>query len=201
MKILLVDDHVMIIEALAQMVRKYFPRAQISTAADRAAALNFLAANEDCDALVSDLSFHGKMDGYALVKEVSSKYPEMGVIVLSMHDEHAFVRKALVEGARGYIVKTDPPEEICRAIESVVAGKTYLSSSLNAKKIGELEPSAQELSAREQEIAQLVKRGASSKVIGEKLSISPRTVEVHRRNLMRKLEVHNTAQLVALLNK
>ena len=200
MKVLLVDDHLMVIEALGQMLGKSLPSVRVSTANDRLAALNFLKNNRDCRAVVCDLSFHGKMEGYLLVKELAERYPHLPVVVLSMHAEIAFVRKAFAEGALGYVLKTDSPEEICKAIEAVMKGEKYLSSSLKEKEVFAAgAPPSQSLSAREQEIAQLVRAGASSKVIGEKLKISPRTVEVHRRNIMKKLNVHNTAQLVAVL--
>jgi DNA-binding NarL/FixJ family response regulator len=199
MKVLLVDDHLMVIEALGQLLAQRLPYVKISTAIDENAALGFLKLNRDCGAVVSDLSFRGKMEGYHLVKEITERHPQLPVVVLSMHAEAAFVRKAFAEGALGYVLKTDSPEEICRAIEAVVKGEKFLSSALNEKDVFGGSVAPHELSAREQEIAQLVRAGASSKAIGEKLKISPRTVEVHRRNIMKKLNVHNTAQLVAML--
>lgn len=200
MKILLVDDHQMIIEALAQFVGQHFSQAKITTVTDRTAAMNFLKANRDCRVLVTDLSFHGKMEGYALLAEATEKYPHLATVVLSMHTEVAFLRKAITEGAVAYIVKTDPPQEICRAIESALRGERYLSSSLSLHSKSVEADGGNQLSPREREIAQLVRSGASSKTIGEQLKISARTVEVHRRNIMKKLNVHNAAQLVAALS-
>lgn len=201
MKVLLVDDHLMIIEALAQLLSRRYPKFRVHTATSKDEALAFLKANSDCRMVVSDLSFHGKMEGYSLVNEISEKFPSVSAIVLSMHSEQAFVRKAMAEGARGYILKTESPEEIGLAIEKAAGGETYLSPSLRSANEGRNASAHHDLSARELEIARLVRSGASSKVIGEKLDISPRTVEVHRRNIMKKLQVSNTAQLVAALEK
>ncbi|MDD5702285.1 MAG: response regulator transcription factor [Dehalococcoidales bacterium] len=153
--------------------------------------------------LVLDLMMSG-INGLEVTRQLNKKYPGLGIIILSMHSNEAYVLEALRSGAKAYILKESPPEELIRAIREVSSGRRYLSSPLSEKAIEAytqkidikpLDPYDQ-LTIREREILQLTVQGYTNTEIASKLYISPRTAETHRTNLMRKLSLHNNSQLI-----
>ena len=197
MKLLIVDDHRLVVEALAALLKKEFPAATVDctfSAADASQAFRL----RDWDVLLCDLNMDGRIQGFSVVTEALKIHPAIKVIMLSMHSERAFVRRALSVGAHAYVVKTEAPEKIFEAIHSVCAGQQYLSPSVATLDMSKDVVSP--LTTRELEVALLVVQGDSSKDIAKRLTISVRTVEVHRRSLMNKLDVNNVAQLVSALS-
>jgi two-component system, NarL family, response regulator NreC len=200
--IILADDH--------QVVRKGL-RALLSTEQDfnivgeAGNGLETVKLVEDLkpDILVLDLMMSG-INGLEVTRQLIKKFPQIGIVVLSMHSNEAYVLEALRSGAKAYILKESPPEELVRAIREVAAGRRYLSTPLTERAIEaytqktEVKPvdSFDQLTIREREILQLTAEGCTSAEIATRLYISPRTVETHRTNLMRKLELHNHAQLI-----
>jgi DNA-binding NarL/FixJ family response regulator len=199
MNVLLIDDHQLVLEALAELINRKVETLKVFKASAKEEALQMLNSLQDLGAVICDLNFGGKLEGFSILRQVIENNPSLPCVVLSMHSEEALIGKALSLGARGFVVKNDPPEEIFAAIQSVLLGETYLSKSAREASRASGLPVA--LSVREQEIAELVATGSSSKVIGERLGISHRTVEVHRQNIMKKLNVQNAAQLVNVLRQ
>ncbi|MBL7941984.1 MAG: response regulator transcription factor, partial [Flavobacteriales bacterium] len=133
-------------------------------------------------------------------RAIRQKFPEVRIIILSMHDEKSMISKMLDIGADGYVLKNSDKLSLTRAIEDVMAGRQYLSEEANAILLSparnQFSGKLSELTDREIEILKLVAEGLSNKEIGDKLFISHRTVDTHRTNLMTKLNVHNVAGLV-----
>jgi two-component system response regulator NreC len=145
------------------------------------------------------------LNGIETLKEIKKHYPKIKTIILTMHEEKSLVKKMTDLGANGFLFKNSDIEELIIAMESVMKGKSYFSVSLrneliNNDLIGESESNFDSkkslLTEREIEIIKLIVEGLSNKEIADKLFISPRTVDTHRTNLMKKLEVNNVAGLV-----
>jgi DNA-binding NarL/FixJ family response regulator len=140
------------------------------------------------------------MGGVDFMKELAKSKHDVKVIVLTMHDEKAMIRTLLELGAHGYLLKNSSRDELIQAIEGVIQGEQHLSEEVHTMLLtpdkdlrsGKLA----ELTEREVEILKCVAEGLSNKEIGDKLFISPRTVDTHRTNVMQKLELHNVAGMV-----
>jgi two-component system, NarL family, invasion response regulator UvrY len=145
--------------------------------------------------------------GFDAVPLISKFSPGTKVIAVSMHSQPAYAKKMLQLGARGYVTKNSSREEMLTAIEAVKNGKKYICSEIkdiiadnliNGNVTG---PGVKELSMRELEVIKYLKEGLSSKEIGIKMFISIRTVEVHRHNILKKLQIKNTAGLINYINQ
>lgn len=196
MKVLFLDDHLIVAEALSQFFKSQFPEAEVHICNRSEDKNHFIGPEKNYDFIFCDLNFNGVYAGFTLIKEIKFLYPLTPVIVLSMHSEKSLVTKSIDLGANGFITKSDPPDSIIEAIHQTKLNVLYLSPTILSTLEDSDLTSEQKLSSREQEIASLVTSGLSSKEIAEKLNISHRTVEVHRRNMMKKMGVTNTAQLV-----
>jgi len=155
------------------------------------------------DILVLDLMMSG-INGLEVTRQLNKKGVKTGIVILSMHNNEAYVLEALRSGAKAYILKDSPPDELTRAIREVSSGRRYLSSPLTERAIAAYTQKAEvklidpyeQLTTREREILQLAAQGCTNSEIASRLYISPRTVETHRTNLMRKLGLHNHTQLI-----
>jgi len=152
--------------------------------------------------LVLDLLMPG-LSGLEVARQVRQRAPETRVIVLSMHANEAYVLEALRHGAAAYVLKATSSTELVQAVRAVVAGRRYLSRPLTERALAayaqraEATPDLYEtLTTREREVLHLAAEGCSNSEIGARLSISPRTVEIHRRHLMRKLGLQSQTELV-----
>jgi two-component system, NarL family, response regulator NreC len=201
-KIVLADDH--------QVVRKGF-KALLSTepdfniigeAGDGFETLKLVEQLQP-DVLVLDLMMSG-INGLEVTRQLSKKNFKTGIVILSMHSNEGYVLEALRCGAKAYILKESPPEELTKAIKEVASGRRYLSPPLSELAIEAYTQKAEvktfepydQLTTREREILQLAAQGCTNTEIANKLFISSRTVETHRTNLMRKLNLHNHVQLI-----
>jgi two-component system response regulator NreC len=155
------------------------------------------------DVLILDLMLKG-INGLEVTRQLSKKCPKTNIIILSMHNNEAYVLEALRAGAKAYILKESPPDELVHAINEVMAGRRYLSSTLSERAIdsyiqkaeGQTTFPYENLTTREREILQLTAQGLSNTDMANRLFISPRTVETHRTNIMHKLNLHNSSQLL-----
>lgn len=198
MKILLVDDHAIVLDGLRAILQQqkeediYY----ISTVMSAEEALVHLEKNE-VDLMITDFNLPG-MDGLALIRRVKKTKPGLKIILLSMHDEPHLVREILKEGIQGYILKKDSHQELIRAISTVQSGKIFLSDDVSKILIQNIHFPEDErlLTDREREILKLIAREYSNKEIAEQLFISERTVETHRKNIFRKTK---TSSLVGLI--
>jgi RNA polymerase sigma factor (sigma-70 family) len=151
------------------------------------------------DVLVIDLTMP-ELNGMEVVGRVRALSPHTKVLVLSMHAGAEFVRPALRAGALGYVVKGTGLDDLVTAIRAVAAGERFLDAAATAATLDEdfLPDAADELerlTPREREVLQLVAEGFSNREIGERLGVTPKTIDVHRTSLMKKLDLHNAAAL------
>jgi len=199
-KILLVDDHPMIRHGLRNLLADTPNFQVVGEASDGLEALQELDLRKP-DVLVVDLMMPN-LNGLEVLAQVKKISPATHTIVFSMQSAAPYVMEALRAGAMGYLLKDTGAGEIVAAIRSVMQGDRYLSERV--AKLLEVENQEHDLipdlyatlTMREREVLQMVAEGKSSTEIGEKLSISPRTVEIHRSKLMKKLSLKNQAELI-----
>ena len=196
-KVVLVDDHHIILDGLTSLLETD-PQFKIIASLESAEqALEFFQKDQP-DILLTDYSLPG-MTGLDLFKKVKSLYPKMRVAVLSMHDEASVVRNILKEGVHGYLLKNIQQFELRSALKQIYMGYPYVSPEITRIMMTELNQPEQKsdlLTEREREILKLIAKEYSNKQMAEKLFISERTVETHRKNIFRKT---NTNTLVGLI--
>lgn len=203
-RVLIVDDHTLLRAGLRALLAED-PSIEIvgeaSDGRDAVRAVGQLAP----DLVLMDLTMPG-MNGIEAATEIKRRYPDVRILVMTLHKTEDFIHASLKAGADGYILKDATHEELRVAIRSVLQGKTYLSMDVSGKVVsgylGRGKATAgssvfDTLTHREREILKLVAEGKSNKAIAEFLSLSVKTVEKHRSNLMSKLDVHNSAGLTA----
>jgi two-component system, NarL family, response regulator NreC len=199
--ILLVDDHPIVRQGLRHLLEGEPEFKVLGEAGDGVEAL-LLAERLKPNILVVDMMMPG-LNGLEVLRQVKHISPGTRTIVLSMQSADAYVIEALKHGAAGYVLKETGPSELVNAVREVIHGNQYLSAKLSerlqasGRRIMDIPSDVYEtLTAREREILQMTAEGRTSQEIGDKLIISPRTVEVHRSNLMNKLGIKNQADLI-----
>ncbi len=211
-KVMIVDDQQIIIDGITALL-KIERNIKICGGCNNPQLLTEKITECDPNVILMDFNMPGK-DGIECLKEVHTLWPEMKVLMLTGYDDLALIREALKNGAAGYVKKNIDKEELLKAIVTVVSGSRFLDSSVQEKIIQsfidtESGPNASTfsgnvnsiLSKREQEVLRLIVDGKKSLEIAEQLFISINTVDTHRKNILAKCEVKNTAQLVAIANK
>ena len=202
-RVLLADDHPVVRQGLHRLLESEPDFTVVAETGDGLETIR-LAAQFRPDVLIVDLMMPG-LNGLEVTRQVVQEDPGIHVIVLSMHKEDAYVVKALRNGAQGYVLKDTGPSELTHAIREVIQGERYLSARLQDRMIDVLarkdskenQPNPYELlSSREREVFHLILESCTSGDIARRLSISPRTAEVHRANLMRKLGVSTQIELI-----
>jgi DNA-binding NarL/FixJ family response regulator len=204
--VLVIDDHPIVREGIAQLLAQQVDLSCCGSAIDGASA-RVAVAEHAPDVAVLDLSL-GRDSGLDLIPALVEEYPGLAVLVLSMHDEALYAKRALQAGARGYIMKHEGTDLLLQAIRTVVAGQIYVSPRVNATLLRTLAgartaqtPVEQgplaELSNRELEVYRLVGQGLSTKEIATQLYLSAKTVESHRTHIRQKLGLDSTAALIA----
>jgi len=203
-RIFLVEDHTILREGLRALLTAEPNFEIIGEAADGREAVRFVEKQVP-DLILMDLSMP-RMTGMDAIREIKKRYPATKIIALTVHKTEEYLRTTLQAGADGYVLKDATHEELMLAIQNVLKGKTYLSPGVSEKVIeGYLEgkesqiPSStlELLSPREREVLKLIAEGYKNKEIAADLCISLKTVEKHRANLMKKLDLHNAAALTA----
>lgn len=196
-RVLLADDHTLVRQALGALLATENDIEVVAEAGDGADVLR-LAAEYAPDIVVMDVSMP-KINGIEATKELLSSRPDTKVIALSAYADKRFVLGMLEAGATGYIVKAGAGDELLRAIRSVMNNQTFLCSEVSATLVeaahGKAKGKESELGRREREVIKLLAEGLRSSEIATSLHIAPSTVEVHRRNIMRKLDMHSIAEL------
>ena len=196
-RIALVDDHQIVIDGL-QAVLTTIEDFRIVGSANSGIDLIELLSKEEVDLIMMDISMP-RMDGIEATEMVKEKYPNIKVLILSMHDDTKQTERAVNAGADGYLLKNAGVEEIDLAIRKAVNGETYYSEKImqNILQSMKTEKKTQvELSERELEVLKLIAKEFTTKEIAEQLFISHHTVESHRKNLLFKLDVRGVAGLV-----
>ncbi len=192
MKILLVDDHAIVSDGLQALLQGIEGLEIVNKLTSGDFALAYLKQNE-VDLLITDYAMPD-MDGITLVKKAKQLKPELKIIVLSMHDEVVMIREMLSAGVDGYVLKKYAQQELVNAIETVNNGRQYWSAEVNKALLSSLLPQEMpenHITERELEVLRLLAQELTSKQIADKLFISERTVETHRKNLMRKTGANN----------
>ena len=201
LRILLVDDHKMFREALRAMLEKEPGLEVVAEAGDGPEAVR-LAWETSPDVACMDIGLPG-MNGVEATRALLAACPAIKVIALSAHAEQRFVLDMMNAGAAGYVIKANAGEELLRAISAVHDNRTYLCPDIAGAVTGALfagreerpRPLADRLGARERQVLGLVAEGFTSAQIADSLRIAQSTVDVHRRNIMRKLDLHSVADL------
>ncbi len=202
--LLLADDHRVVRRGL-RLLFEAQPDFVVRGEADNGLEAVQLAERFKPDVLIVDLMMPG-INGLEVARQVRERVPQTRVVILSMHANEAYVLEAMRTGAAAYVLKEATAEELMHAVREVLAGRRYLSSPFSEHAIeaymqktqGDNVPfdSYETLTTREREVLQLAAEGHSNNEIAKRLSISPRTAEAHRTNLMRKLSIHSQAELI-----
>jgi two-component system response regulator NreC len=200
--LLLADDHPVVRQGLRALLEAE-PGFQIVGEADDGVAAAQLAERLKPDVLLVDVMMPG-LNGLEVTRQVRQRCPCTRVIVLSMHANEAYVLEALRHGAAGYVLKESSTAELVQAVRTVVAGRRHLSPPLSERAIEAYAQKAapspldiyETLTTREREVLQMAAEGRRNSEIAARLAISPRTAETHRTHLMRKLGLHNQADLI-----
>jgi two-component system, NarL family, nitrate/nitrite response regulator NarL len=197
-RVILVDDHPLVRDGLRARLEAMPHLCVIGEAgnADEALALAADEANSP-DLALMDVGMAG-MSGIQLAALFHERHPGIRVLMLSMHDNVEYVTQAVRAGASGYVLKDSPATEIVHAIDAVLAGKTFFSAGLAARMIQarSMQTPLERLTPRELEILDALALGLSSKQIAQQHGLSVRTVETHRLNLKRKLDIDGQAELI-----
>lgn len=195
--VFIVDDHKLILDAWTRLLKDFDQIEIIGTASTGQKAHS--AINElRPDIVLMDINLNGD-SGIELTGEISKTLPKTKIIGLSMHDDIVFVKQMLRKGASGYLTKNIDTVELVQAIEEVYSGNTYVCREIKDREFFQSLTDASEksnITYKELEVIKLVIKGNTSKQIGELLNIAKRTVDTHRYNVMKKLELNNVTQLI-----
>jgi DNA-binding NarL/FixJ family response regulator len=198
-KILIADDHALFRAGLRALLTDAAGRDGVLEAGDGAEAVR-LAREHAPELVFLDIAMP-VLGGLAAIEQVKAAQPAARVIVLSMHLNEEYIRRALAAGADGYMVKDSAPSELQVAVQAVMHGRHYLSPAAASLLIQQAMPGIREadplqaLSPRQTEVLRMVAQGLSTKEIARVLSLSPKTVDIHRAQIMQRLDIHDVAGL------
>lgn len=196
--VIIVDDHPVVIEGLRSLLQKNESLEIAGCFTTGKETLDFLTGHS-ADVILLDISLTD-MNGADLCLKIKKRYPSTCVLAISNHNERSIITQMLQNGASGYLLKNSSSEELTRSIMDAIHGCLTLSNEVQSILAhGDMTfRQIPGLTRREKEILKMVAGGMTTSDIGEKLFISPLTVETHRRNLMQKFEVNNTASLIRI---
>lgn len=207
-KILIADDHSMIRDGVKNLLAKNKDLTVVGEASSGREAVSKYSDLHP-DLVILDISMPD-MNGMEVAQEILRGNAEAKIIILSMYDDEDYISRCMEYGVKGYVVKNETGEELDYAVKTVLNGQNYFSSQVqqvifkkysnNVTKKKEKEPDVK-LTSREVEIVKLISEGLTSQQMADKLFISPRTVETHRANLMKKTGVKNSIELVKKMEK
>lgn len=199
-RLLVLDDHPMMREGLAQLINNETDLMVCGEAGSGREGLDLIGKLKP-DLLLADISLPDK-NGIEVIKETQALHPGVAVLVISMHDESLYAERVLRAGARGYIMKQEGGKKLMEAIRHVLSGKIYLSEKMSATILESLgrgskdgRGSMENLTDREFEVFQLLGTGKGTREIAEQIHLSPKTVEAHRANIKRKLALKTGPEL------
>lgn len=202
-RLMIVDDHKMIRDGIRLMLKNN-PEIKVIAEADNGfEAVKYIDNNPDAvDVILMDISMP-KLNGIAATKDIKENHKNINILAITMHLEESYITDMMKAGSSGYILKESGKEELIEAILKVAEGKLYFSSDVSSVIIsnmmneGERHYSKNVISDREREVIKYVSQGISNAEIGSLMCLSSRTIESHRRNILQKLELKNTAELIA----
>lgn len=201
-RVFVVDDHPLVRDHLRILLDQagFLPCGQADNAAE---ALEMIGTGSP-DVVIADITLGRGRNGLELVKEIKARYPELPVLVLSMHEEAIFAERVMRAGASGYLSKQEPPANIIAAIRQVLNGETYMSARtaevlarrfIQGKKQGGCASAVESLTDRELEVFQLIGQGRNSRAIAEELHLDYKTIETYRGRIKAKLHLANSTEL------
>ncbi len=199
-RILIVDDHALLREGLQSLLSAEPGMKVVGTAEDADDGVDKISRLQP-DVVLTDLAMPetGSVDA---IRQIRKAHPDLRIIALTFHREDGYIHAALQAGADGYVLKDDSRDELVLAIRSVLAGKNYLSPAicdtviqvyLSGVQKRQLKPSWHALTRRERQVIKMIAEGLKTREIAEKLSLSPKTIEKHRTNMMNKLDLHSVS--------
>ena len=192
-RVLLVDDHPLVREGLKARLNAV-PGLEVVGEAGNATEAFAVVGQAQPDLVLMDIGMKD-VNGIELTAELLASHPKLHVLMLSMYDNPEYVHRAMQAGARGYVLKDAPSDEIVSAIEAITAGQTYLSAAISGRLLRSQTPRPM-LSLRESQILAALGKGHASRQIAQDLALSVRTVETHRQNIRRKLNLDGQAELI-----
>ncbi|MFF5995597.1 response regulator transcription factor [Lysinibacillus sp. KU-BSD001] len=200
MKVLLVDDHVLIRKGITLLLEQYHNIEVVGEASDGEECFQLIYQVKP-DVILLDISIPNGMDGLAVTQKVKKDFPTIKIVILTMHNEIAYVQRAIDMDADGYILKNSKGNQVYEAIRAVYDGRTYYDVGIPGEQLEKLfkkkgKNNADILSNREQEIVRLTILGYTNLQIADKLFISSKTVENHKSNIMQKLNLKSKAELI-----
>jgi DNA-binding NarL/FixJ family response regulator len=201
-KVLVVDDHPIVRQGLALLINRESDLMVCGEAEDARMAMQSIITDKP-DIMVVDISLNGP-DGLDLLKDIRTRYPELPVLILSMHDESIYAERALRAGAQGYIMKQEAAEKVLVALRRILSNEIYVSERIANRMLqryigspGEGRPSSvADLTDRELEVFRLIGEGHSTRQIAEQLHISVKTVESYQAHIKEKLSLRSARELV-----
>ena len=203
-KIVIVEDHAIIRDGLRSLLNQHKDMEVVGEAEDGLNAIRCIK-NKEPDLVILDINMP-KMDGLSVVHEIKSILPQIKIIILTMFKDEEYVIEAFKAGVEGYCLKSSTFDELKMAINSVISGKQFISPDISEKVMeGFIESQKKikkksawdSLTQREKEVLKLVGEGYKNKEISDFLCISVKTIEKHRANIMRKLDMHTASSLAA----
>jgi DNA-binding NarL/FixJ family response regulator len=195
-RVLLVDDHALMSEGLRALLGYYDDVAVVGDARDGREAIAQVDRLRP-DVVLMDVAMPG-MNGIDATKAIMEQHPKTRVLIVTQHEDRQYVVPLLQAGASGYILKRALGSELIGALRMVARGQTYLHPDVSSVLVQEVRYPTESLTPREQEILEHIVRGETNSQIADNLSLSVKTVEWHRSNLMSKLDAHNAAELVRI---
>jgi two-component system, NarL family, response regulator NreC len=202
-RISLADDHKLMRSGLRVLLEQQSDLTVVGEASDGREAVALVAAQRP-DVLVMDIGMPG-LNGIEAAAQITNSYPEISIVMLSMHSDESYVLRALKAGAKGFLLKDSAEADLIKAVHSVAEGKSFFSPAVSRvllddyvrklKRSG-MEDSFDLLTPREREVLQLVAEGRSNKEVAQLLNLSVYTVETHRSNIMEKLNLHGVPELI-----
>jgi DNA-binding NarL/FixJ family response regulator len=201
-QVMLVDDHAMVRQGMSSLINSESDLEVVAEAESAEQALEILATTQKIDIVLLDLTLKDVAD-LDLIHKMNVRFPDLPVLVVSMHNEKVYAERALKSGARGYVMKQEPGEILISAIHEVLKGNIFLSQpmtalflSRNIKRKQEPEQFINQLTRSEIEILQMIASGLGSQEIATVTNRSKKTIEAHRANIRLKLNLKNSADLI-----
>lgn len=202
-KVILADDHLLFRNGITELLRKYDDINIVKSVADGLEFLEIIKKQFEADIVLLDITMPN-MDGFQVLKELKTLNSNIKPIIISMHEDGNYIAKCAKMGAFGYLLKNTDEFELVLAIRTVYKRKKYFSAEISEKMINFIATqsvSENVLSKKETEVLELISKGLTTNEIAANLFVSSRTIETHRANILKKLEVKNSAELIKKATK